>query len=228
MSDTKSRAEEKNFRIVLSRFIARYRILFLSIIVLILVTLIGIGIYSTLNQKRIETSAAAVEDLQVLYDEWQAAGDNEKGDLREEIEGSAEKLLIAYKNGFAVQRTHMILGQLYRESEDWEISIDQYMKVADGFSKSYLAPIALMSAATVYEEMENYESAIAAYERVSKEYSSSFPLTAYALISSGRLYEKTGDTESAIESYNNVIDNFSGSSWTNIAQDRIIYLETVN
>lgn len=228
MSDTRNRSEEKNIRIVLSRFISHYRMVFIVILVLIVATLIGVGIYSTVNQKRVENSAIAAEELQELYEEWNSSADDEKADLRSDLESKAVDVLKNFKRMYAAQRAYMVLGQLHYQSEEYDAAVENYERLADSFPKSYLAPISLMSAAAAWEQLEDYESAIAAYRRVSDDYSDSFPSVAYALVSIGRLYERTGQADEAIGAYNEVVDNFSGSSWTNIAQDRIIYLETAN
>ncbi len=229
MSDTtRNRSEEKNIRIVLSRFISHYRMVFIVLLGLIVVTLIAVGVYSTVNQKRVEDSAIAAEELQELYEDWNSAADDDQADLRSELESKASEVLKDYRRLYAAQRAYMVLGQLHYQSEEYDAAVENYESLADSFPKSYLAPIALMSAAAAWEQIEDYESAIAAYRRVSEEYAESFPSVAYAIVSIGRLYEKMGQTGNAIEAYNEVIDNFSGSSWTNIAQDRIIYLETAN
>jgi len=228
MSDTRNRSEEKNIRIVLSRFISHYRMVFIVVLALIVATLIAVGVYSTINQKRVENSAIAAEELQELYADWNSAADDEKDELRSELESKAAAALKDYRRMYAAQRAYMVLGQLHYQSENFDAAVENYESLADSFPKSYLAPISLMSAAAAWEQLEEYESAIAAYRRVSDDYSDSFPSVAYALVSIGRLYERLEQVDNAIEAYNEVIDNFSGSSWTNIAQDRIIYLETAN
>jgi tetratricopeptide (TPR) repeat protein len=228
MSDTRNRSEEKNIRIVLSRFISHYRMVFIVILVIIVAALIAVGVYSTVNQKRVENSAVAAEELQELYEEWNSAADDEKADLRSDLESKAADALKKFKRMYAAQRAYMVLGQLHYQSEEYDAAVENYESLADSFPKSYLAPISLMSAAAAWEQLQDYESAIAAYRRVSDEYSDSFPSVAYALVSIGRLYERMGQADEAVEAYNEVVDNFSGSGWTNIAQDRIIYLETAN
>ena len=228
MSDTKKKAEEKNIRIVLSRFISHYRTVFIIILALIFAVLIGVGVYTTVHQNRVEKSAVAADELQGLYEDWQSAAEDEKGELKDQIVDKAEEIVDSYSRLYAAQRAYMVLGQLYYRSEEWQESIGEYEQLVASFPKSYLAPIALMSAAAAYEQTKDYETAISLYARVEEEYSAMFPETPYAVISIGRLYEQLDNNDAAIAAYNRVIDNFSGSNWTNIAYDRIIYLDTVN
>jgi len=228
MSDVKKKPEKKHIRVVLSNLISRYRIPLLIFFGIVIVSMIGVAVYSAYNQNSVEKSSIAAEELQSIYDEWSSAAEDEKADLKTELLQKAELAANRYSRLFAAQRAYLITGRVFYAEEEWEKSIEQFKLLAEKFPKSYLAPVSLMSAAAAYEQLEDYESSIELYNRIGVAYAESFPSTAYALISMGRLYEKLNDRIAAIETYNQVIDNFSGSSWTNIAQNRIIYLETLN
>jgi len=228
MSDIKSRSEKKNFKTLLSIFLSKNRVFFLVLIVVILVLLAGTGIYTSVYQNKIEKSAVAAEELQKLFEEWSAAPEEEKAEKESQILRNAEDAIESFGSMYAAQRARMVLGGLYYEKEEWDAAVEEYDALADSFPRSYLAPIALMSAAVANEQAGRPDDAISAYQRVREAYSETFPDVAYALFSIGRLYEKTGKNDAALEAYNEVVDNFSASSWTNLAQDRIIYLEAVN
>ena len=72
---------------MLSSFISQNRLTFIIILALITAALIGIGIYSAVHQKRIENSAMAADEIQSLYEDWQAAAEDEKADLPEVKKG---------------------------------------------------------------------------------------------------------------------------------------------
>lgn len=228
MSDHTHGSEKKTFKQVLSVFLANNRIPLLVIAAVIFVGLLGTGIYTTVHQKRIEKSAVAAENLQELFDEWQSADEADKSEIEEQLLTDAEAALEDFSGMYAAQRARMLRGRLFFAQDEWEKAVDDFEALAQKFPNSYLAPMALMSAAVAYEHMEEYDSAISLYQRVRDEYADSFPNVSYALFSIGRLYEKTENESAAIEAYNEIIDNFSQSNWTNLARDRIIYLEAMN
>lgn len=228
MSDNKLKEEKKDLRTLLSIFLSRNRMVFIVLVVVLLVLLAGAGIYTSVQQNRTEKSAIAAEELQKLFDEWQAAPDEEKVEKEEALLSRAKDTLSSFKKMYAAQRAHLVIGRLHYENEEWDGAVEEYTALADDFPGSYLAPIALMSAAVAHEQAGRTEDAISTYQRVRETYADSFPDVAYALFSIGRLYEKNGQKDAALEAYNEVVDNFSSSNWTNPAQDRIIYLEAVN
>jgi predicted negative regulator of RcsB-dependent stress response len=228
MSDNKAKTEKTDFRTLLTIFLSRNRMVFLVIVVVILVLLAGVGIYTSVHNGRIEKSAAAADELQRIYEEWTNAAEAEKAEKESLLVKRAEEVIGSFKTMYAAQRAHLVLGRFHHEKKEWDQAVEEFVALADTFPKSYLAPIALMSAATAHEEAGRTEDAISCYQRIRENYAESFPDTAHALFSIGRLYETIGQEDAALAAYNEVVDDFSSSSWTNQAQDRIIYLEAVN
>ncbi len=228
MSDIKPKSEKKDLKSALSLFLFKYRIVFLVLISVILIFVLGVAVYTGVHQNRVEKSAIAAEELQQLFEDWSAAPEEEKAEKEEQLISAAEDILDSFKGMYAAQRTRIVLGRVYYQKEEWDSAIEQYTALADDFPRSYLAPVALMSAAVAHEQEGANGEAISLYQRVRENYSESFPDVSYALFSIGRLYEKDGEVDAAIEAYNEVVDNFSSSSWTNPAHNRIIYLEAMN
>ena len=228
MSQHQVRTEDKNFKTVLATFLANNRVPFMVIAAIVVVLVIGVGIYTYLHQNRVEQSAAAAEQMQSLFSDWQSAEDEQKGDLAEEITATGEEMIDKFSGMYAAARAHMVLGRLAYTREEYTAAIEHFTALADSQPKSYLAPVALMHAAVAHESAGEYENAIAAYQRVRENYSTTFPEVAHALFSIGRLYEELEDRDAALQAYNEVVDDFSSSNWTNLARDRIIYLETIN
>ncbi len=228
MSQHQVRTEDKNFKTVLATFIANNRVPFMVIAAVVVVLVIGVGIYTYVHQKRVEQSAVAAEQMQSLFSDWQAGEEEQKSDLAEEIAATGKETIDKFSGMYAVARARLVLGRLAYAQEDYSEAIEHFTTLADSQPKSYLAPVALMHAAASQEKSGEFESSIATYQRVREKYSDSFPEVAYALFSIGRLYEQIENRDAALQAYNEVVDDFSSSNWTNLARDRIIYLETLN
>ena len=74
------------------------------------------------------------------------------------------------------------------------------------------------------EEGGDYAKAIQTYVQIVELYNDVSPEIAHVFFSLGRLNETHGTKEAAIEYYNRIVDEYPSSGWTNLAQDRIIYL----
>ena len=228
MSQQQVRTEDKNFKTVLATFLSNNWRALLVIAVIIVVLVIGGGIYTLVHQNRVENSAVAAEQVQSLYADWQAAEGEEKDEIAQQLVSAGEEAIDNFSGMYAAARSHLVLGRMAYDQEIFEKALEHFNALADSQPKSYLAPVSLMYAATAHEETEEYENAIAAYQRVRENYFDTFPEVPHALFSIGRLYEKIDNKDAAMQAYNEVIDDFSSSNWTNLARDRIIYLETIN
>lgn len=228
MSQHQVRTEDRNFKTVLATFIANNRVPFMVIAAVVVVLVIGVGIYTYVHQNRVEQSAAAAEQMQSLFSDWQATEDDQKSELAEEITATGNTTIDKFSGMYAAARARLVLGRLAYAQEEYSAAVEHFTALADTQPKSYLAPVALMHAAAAQEKSGEYENAIASYQRVREKYADSFPEVSHALFSIGRLYEQIEDRDAALQAYNEVVDEFSSSNWTNLARDRIIYLETIN
>jgi len=226
VSDHTERNEKLTVREKVSRFLSTYRIAIIAVAGIILVVVATLSIYSIVRGKRIEASTLMAEELQDSFEEWEAAGEAEKENLEKEILSGAEEIISSYEGLFAAARAHMLRAQIHVAKEEWKSAETDFLKVADSYADTYLAPVALMSAAVSREEQENYEAAIELYRRVEENYSDRSPAAPHALFSIGRLNEVLDRRDAALEAYNGLIDDFSSSDWTKPARSRIIYLES--
>jgi len=207
----------------LSNFLIQNRILLLSLLVIFAVGLIGVMVYSEWKSAQINTSTEKVEDIEALFSKWQNAKKEEKTSKADEILNQTEKLISKYPNLYAAQRSLFIRGELYYAQENWEKAAKEYGKLHSRFKSSYLGKVGLFNSAISFERSGNDEKALEQFISYQDVYTES-PLTGRAIFSVGRLYEKIGEKDNALEYYNKLVDNYSYSSWTDIAQNRIIRL----
>ena len=133
------------------------------------------------------------------------------------------QLLDKYPRLYASQRALHLRGRIYYHMADWENARASFVELADRFPKSYLAPAALVAAATAMEQAERYDDAISLLKRVTDDFQT--PEMPAVLFSLGRLSEAVSDNESAMTYYGRLLDEYPSSGWTNIAQSRIISLK---
>lgn len=175
------------------------------------------------RSNRIEKSTVIAERIEDDFESWLALEEDEDRetagvDLLERIDG----LIESYPRYYAAQRALYIRGRIYFQTATWEGAKDSFVEIADRFPKSYLAPIALVNAATAMEEAEKFDDAIKLLVRVTEEFLS--PEVPAVLFSLGRLHETTLDPDGALRYYNRLLDEHPSSGWTNLAQTRIIVI----
>ncbi len=227
MSQSHDKSERIALKQKLSLIIQKNSYILLGLLIAIVLTVIGLLIYNSLQLKNLEKNTHKIE---LIMDDFEnissLTDDEEKEKAQKEIKGALDTLIENSKKNYALQRALFIRGNLFFQSEDWDKSIEDFKRLADEFYKSYLAPIALINAATAFEESDRIEEAIEEYQIVVNKYSSVSPEISHVYFSIGRLFEQKSDKTAALEAYNNLLDNFPDSNWTNLARSRIIYLES--
>ena len=178
-----------------------------------------------IKANRIESSTILVESAQKKFEQLVNEEDEERiAALGEELVSDLNRIIDEYPKLYAGQRALHLLGSYYFTFEEWELSQKAFLRLADRFPKSYLAPVSRINAAVALEEGGEYSRAIETYEQVIAKHKDRSPEIARVLFSLGRLNESHGTREAAFEYYNRVVDDYGWSSWTKLAQDRIIYL----
>ncbi|MFP4426169.1 MAG: tetratricopeptide repeat protein [Spirochaetaceae bacterium] len=230
MSNRPHREEERTLQQRFIEFLSRYRAALLTILVLIVVGIVGSFLYLEISDRRATEAANLAEELRTSYQEWlelEEEGDQEeKSTLKEEIDSTASEILDRYGNTFAAQRAHFVLAGLAWENENYEEAASRYALLAEEFPRSYLAPVALFNAAIAQEELGNPEEAEVLYQRLVEEYADSSAQVPRALFALGRLSESADAYEEAASYYNRILDEYGESSWTTLARNRIIFLQT--
>ena len=221
----KELSPKEKFLQQISNFLQKNRIILLILLIVIVAFIIVFAIVSAVAENRTDRSTIIVERVQESFDQWNIETDEQvKSALEEEIVTELEYILDTYPRTYAGQRGLFILGNLHFAKEEWQPAVENYSLLAERFADSYLAPVSLINAAVAHEESGDIESAITVYEGIVEAYQETFPQTPYVLFTLGRLYETSNDLETARLKYNQIIDDFSASSWTNLARNRIISL----
>lgn len=209
----------------LSSALYAYRYILIGILAAITIFVITWFIVSEVQKKRLESSTVLAEIAQSKFDSWISEEDEENAQaMAEDLLSDIARIIDLYPRLYAAQRSLLIQGQYFYETEQWTQAAASFELIAERFPASYLAPSALINAAVAYEELADISSAMELYKRILDEYETRSYEIPHVLFSLGRLSEKSTEEEEALTYYNRIVDGYPGSSWTNLARDRIIYL----
>ena len=209
----------------LTSIVHSLRYILLGVLGALVVLIITWAIVIEVRSNRTESATVLAERAQERLDEWIDEEDEEKkAIIAEELQGTLLSIIDTYPRLYATQRAYHIQGSFLFRSEQWEVAANSFLDLAEKFPKSYLAPISIVNAAVSYEEAEQDVRALETYRRIIDEFAEVSPEIPRVLFSLGRLSETVGTTQQALEYYTRLVDEYSTSSWTNLARDRIIYL----
>lgn len=226
MSNRSPRADERTLQQRFIEFLSKYRIVLLTLLVVLVVGVVGSFVWLEIADRRSAAAADVAEELQTTYQDWVNAEEADKSELAEEIETLAEEILDRYGNTFAAQRALFIQANVAWQNEARETAADRYARLAEEFPESYLAPVALFNAAVAQEELGSLEDAFDLYRMVVERYAESSAQVPRALFALGRISESRDSYEDAAGYYNRILDEYGESSWTTVARNRIIFLQT--
>ena len=194
------------------------------VIILFVVSLATISLIDYLQKNaiaKVDNFDSRYKSLKININEESFSGDVEN--LLSDIEAFAKKTI----PGFAKGKAWSIIGQIHSDRKNWPQAEAAWLSAASVSSKNYLGPIAFFNAAAAAEEQGKKAEAIGLYSK-SAAHSMTFPSAPHAQFSIGRLNEELNDKAAAIEAYREVLAKWPKIPvWANLAQSRIIALETI-
>ena len=123
-------------------------------------------------------------------------------------------------------RAQMAAADIYFSNENWSEARDAWLKAATIDEKAYTASVCYYNAAVCSEELNDTDSAITYYEKaLAGEYCE---FDTHILFSLGRLLESKSDFAGAAEKYNELKNSYPNDPWTDLAQSRLIALQSEN
>lgn len=219
-----NKKDEKTASDVLGGFFAKTQKFWIVFLILLVVAAVGIAVFTTVSANS-KMKGANFLDSAVFN--LMKAEDSLEG---EELVAAENKFLTDVK-AFAdsngkndnTVRAYMMVAQTYYKNEDWKNSLDAWVKAGD-ISKSYLSGIAYYNAAVCYEQLADVTNAEKYYSLALEN--KEFELKPHAMFSLARLLETQGKTEQAIAEYKNILNSYSDSQWANLANSRLILIDT--
>jgi len=227
MSQNHEKNEGSTFKQKLTIIIQKNSTILLGLLALIIIVVIGLLIYNSIQLKSLEKETQQIEAIQDNYEKISLLTDEgEIEKARSSLLTDLNTLINSNSKNYALQRGLFIRANLYYNNNELKKSVDDFKLLAKTFPNSYLAAISLVNAGTALEDQKKTDDAIEVYKMVIDKYSKTSPETANIYFSIGRLFEENGDFKAAKEEYNTLLDNFPDSNWTNLARSRIIFLES--
>ncbi len=210
----------------IATFVQANRLIFLVAIGVVFAVIIGFVVFSEIRTARTQKSTVMVEQAQSDYNEWSNATDSKKKDIEAKLLSELETIIKSYPHLYSAQRALFIRGNLYYDKKEWKLAAENYTRLATSFPRSYLATVSLIDAGAAYEQAGDNTSAVKQYQTLADSYGKDSPEKPMALFSLGRLAEGKKDYKGAKTQYDKLVNDFPSSSWTNLARDRIISLQT--
>ncbi len=211
----------------LSSAIYNLRYILISALAVLAIVIITWAVLAEVRGNRTETSTLLAEKAEEQFQAWIDEEDDDSAvKLAEDLITGLDRILEDYPKLYGSQRALFIKGNFYFQDEKWDLASEAFLELADSFSGSYLAPVSIINAAVAYEEAENYQEAISTYKTIIDNYEDVSPEVPRVLFAIGRLTEMmNGAKDEARGYYSRLVENYPSSSWTNLARDRIIYLQ---
>lgn len=210
----------------LEQFLQKNRKPLLISVSVIVLGLIVFGIVTTVQSRRMTDFTERVETVQQRFNqEYTSADADERDAISAELQSDLADILGSVRRGYPALRALMISGELAYQEERFADAKEYFLKAADEYSRTYLAPVALMNAAVTSEKLEDIDRSIELFQRIVDSYSDTFQGAPRALLNIGRLYETQENIDAAVIAYEQITEDYAGSEWAKLARTRLIQIE---
>jgi tetratricopeptide (TPR) repeat protein len=213
----------------LAGFLQQKRNFFLGLLIVVVAAVAIFFVIAGLQDANEKKKMAALEDLVERYEKLAVIIEDEPSGADVEALRSDLQTFAAGTRGYAGAKAWSLAGTVYSKQGKWAEAENAFAESAESGKKTHLYGPSLFNAGIAAEEANNTEKAIEYYTR-----SAEVPGTiigARAQFSIGRLQEEKGDKDAARLAYRNVIDqytDYSGDTWREFAQSRLIALDENN
>jgi tetratricopeptide (TPR) repeat protein len=214
----------------LADFLQQKRKFFAGLLVAVIGTLAVFFIVTGVLDADAKKKLAVLEGLIEQYDKLadRIGSETADADAKADIETLRGDLLTFAEraHGYAGAKAWSLAGTIYAKEEKWADAENAFEQSAKKGAKTHLSGPSLFNAGVAAEEGGNVAKAIDYFTR-SADVPTSI-IGARAQFSIGRLQEAQSDREAARIAYRKVIEDypdFSGETWRNLAQSRLIVLD---
>ena len=208
------------------KFIAKYAKPAGIFLIGVLVLFIIVQIFNYASAQKTEKATMAVEDIQNRYVEASEADKSEEPsfDAYKGYITELDGVIAKYPKEYAGRRALLLKGDILFRFKDYDKAAEVYKKYAADYPKTYDAPIAIYNTGVCYESTGKAKEAEAEYLKIYNNYKGSYALMPKLIFSLGRLAEADKRYADAEKYYNQISEEYSGSNYSQYAQDRIILM----
>lgn len=214
--------EDQTASLKLAGFIEKRKVVFITVLAVLICLLTGYIITSTVLSKSKTKDLQSLDEITYTLTAKSNTLEESEIELRRQnaIEQAAAYTM---KGGIVGARANMLCADLTFQQGKYEESADYWKNAAAKAKKSYIAPIAYYNLAACYEELNNLDAAAENYKLAADD--EEFVLKSHAGFSYARVLETQGKYAEAVAAYNDLNDKYSGSEWANLAKTRVIALQ---
>lgn len=225
MANTNEPAGKTKLKVKISQLLQNNRVPLLSITGVVVAVLVILGIYFSIQEKRVARGIEKMESVIQIYEEqWLGASEEDRVAVRETLDAEIEILINEYPKDFPGQKALFMKAELAAQAEEFEAASENYARLASTYPESYLAPVALAQAAATAEEAGLEAKAREYLEELVNKYQDNKEELYRGLFNLARLQEKSGLTEEAMTNYSKILDLGGSAGWAGLAQTRLIQL----
>lgn len=217
LKSKKQNTEEK-----VEGFMARNRGFIICLIAVVALVVVALCVIVGVTDSSVKKGLSKVDSIEYTLTRDSASLSDEDALSRQTLALDSLKPFVSKKNVVGV-RANMLTADILFEQKKYEESKKAWLDAANAGKKSYTAPVCYFNAALCAEELDDLASAAELYEKAAS--APDFLLVTHALFSQGRVLETSSKTAEALEVYKTLVEKYSGDSWANLAQSRIIALE---
>jgi len=225
MANINEPAGKTQLKVKISQLLQNNRVPLLSITGVVVAVLVILGVYFSIQEKRVARGIEKMESVIRIYEEqWLEASEEDRITLRETLDAEIELLIKDYPKDFPGQKALFMKAEMAAQAEEFEAASDSYARLARSFPESYLAPVALAQAAANAEEAGLNDKAREYLEELVTRYQGNKEELYRGLFNLARLQEQAGLTEEAVSNYSRILDLGGSAGWAGLAQTRLIQL----
>ncbi|MDD5066508.1 MAG: tetratricopeptide repeat protein [bacterium] len=195
----------------------------------IIVIIIGIGIYINNYEKNVNEANKWFESSLFIYRraflEQKLTTEERMQSIQESI-NRFQYVINTFPNTPLKYDALMYQGNAYFEIGDYNNALQKYQQIIDEKANFYFADFILINIAKCYEQLSNIQAAVDTYNKIIKNYKKK-PNIANAMFNLGKIYELSNKINEAFQMYQQLIQQFPYSVWSQEARRRILFLQTL-
>jgi tetratricopeptide (TPR) repeat protein len=207
---------------VLLNFFVKYGKLLIIFSILLLITVVSVVIFNEIQRNRINQATALIEELEETYIDFLTSV--EENPTAVPVAQLVEKVINQFPNSYFHQRALLIHGLLKENQELHSDAAERFFAISQISVDSHLVEIGLIRAYQNFEAAGNFDQAINSLQELLQIRPQGIQVPR-SLFNIARLYEAQNNTVRALEFYHRLTIEFPTSSWTNLAQARILFLQ---
>jgi tetratricopeptide (TPR) repeat protein len=219
-------AEKKTLYVKLADFLRKYRIVVIAAFGAAALIVVGVAVGTAIKGAVQAKAAAAIEKLDADFGALSSEQDKDKrAALEKAFLDQAAEVAKKWSGDYAALKALGYQARIAEEKKDWASAEKDWLAVLGAAPGSFLAPVALQSAAVAAEEQGAPDRALADYKKLVNKYASTAVGIPHAYFAIGRLSEQGKDYPAALAAYQKIVSTWPSGDWTKLATDRIISLK---